>query len=520
MVDAHGVIRILDFGIARVANSGMTSDGALIGTLNYMSPEQMLGRPVDFRSDIFSVGAVAYELLSYHQAFPGALDDGLLHRLPQMAPTPLASVCPGLPDRPGSDRAARAGEGAARALRGSRGDAKRRSPPAARPGPASRGRDDRHPVARQAEAVDAPGLVRGATRAARAARPSDRACIATPHAPRWHEAISRAAAAACDDALTLDPDDADASLLLDRVRDAATAAGYEPSRHAQRRVRCPTSGGARGHAIGTPGRDAKKPSPRLCRRSRRRARDWRWCRVWMINSDQTPAPTPTTETVSSRRPRACSGRADSPRPQWWCSRHLHGSAPVAQAPAPVTAAPAPTAAPATVDALAAPLARINQLHQAGDVAGALADLARIGSTNDARVSTLARSVAQSAFRSMDASLAAAIGQKAADLAPASYTAAEQARRLADAASSRNDHVESGTRALAASAAYRKAESDARAAAAVAAAKTHREPSAELIRLQNPSLRRRREPRRQLLRRIPRRQQPRARARSTPSGQRF
>ncbi len=97
MVDRHGVIRILDFGIARVANSGMTSDGALIGTLNYMSPEQMLGRPVDFRSDIFALGAVAYELIAYHQAFPGTLDDGLLHRLPQMPPEFLATVCPGLP---------------------------------------------------------------------------------------------------------------------------------------------------------------------------------------------------------------------------------------------------------------------------------------------------------------------------------------------------------------------------------------------------------------------------------------
>jgi len=84
------------------------------------------------------------------------------------------------------------------------------------------------------------------------------------------------------------------------------------------------------------------------------------------------------------------------------------------------------------------------------------------------VSALARTVAQSAFRSMDAALAAAVGQKASDLASASYTAAEAERRVADAASSRGDFVNAGTQALKAAAAYRKAESDARAAAAIAA----------------------------------------------------
>jgi len=97
MVDRGDVIRIVDFGIARVEGSGMTMDGTMIGSLNYMSPEQMLGRPVDLRSDIFAVGAVAYELLCYQQAFPGSLDDGLLHRLPSEAPPALSSLCPGLP---------------------------------------------------------------------------------------------------------------------------------------------------------------------------------------------------------------------------------------------------------------------------------------------------------------------------------------------------------------------------------------------------------------------------------------
>src|SRR5207249_9108167 len=96
MVDSEGTVRILDFGIARIEGSAMTQDGALIGSLNYMSPEQMLGRPVDLRSDIFSVGSLAYELLSYQQAFKGSLTDGLLNRLPNEPPPPLTQVYPGL----------------------------------------------------------------------------------------------------------------------------------------------------------------------------------------------------------------------------------------------------------------------------------------------------------------------------------------------------------------------------------------------------------------------------------------
>jgi hypothetical protein len=121
--------------------------------------------------------------------------------------------------------------------------------------------------------------------------------------------------------------------------------------------------------------------------------------------------------------------------------------------------------------LAAPLARIAQLQQGGEIAAALSDLNRLEASNDNRVTSLARSVAQSAYRVMEAALAAATGQDAAKLASASFTAAAQAHSLADAALSRNDFVLSGTRALDAAAAYRKAESDARNAAAALAAKT-------------------------------------------------
>jgi serine/threonine protein kinase/ketosteroid isomerase-like protein len=97
MIDRDDVVRILDFGIARVEGSAMTQDGALMGSLHYMSPEQMLGRSIDHRSDIFSVGSLAYELVTYQQAFKGSLNDGLLQRLPYEDPPPLHEAAPDVP---------------------------------------------------------------------------------------------------------------------------------------------------------------------------------------------------------------------------------------------------------------------------------------------------------------------------------------------------------------------------------------------------------------------------------------
>jgi hypothetical protein len=96
MVDeADGSLKLLDFGIARVG-PGMTQAGVLIGTLSYMSPEQVTGSTVDGRSDIFAVGAVLYELLTRRQAFPGRLDTGVLHKILHLPPEPLEALCPDL----------------------------------------------------------------------------------------------------------------------------------------------------------------------------------------------------------------------------------------------------------------------------------------------------------------------------------------------------------------------------------------------------------------------------------------
>jgi serine/threonine protein kinase/Flp pilus assembly protein TadD len=65
MRDKHGRIVVMDFGLARsLGDSGLTQTGALVGTLEYMSPEQAMGSTLDQRSDIFSVGLIFYELLT------------------------------------------------------------------------------------------------------------------------------------------------------------------------------------------------------------------------------------------------------------------------------------------------------------------------------------------------------------------------------------------------------------------------------------------------------------------------
>ncbi len=96
MLDGEGVLKILDFGIARLGDSGMTQDGMMMGTVNYMSPEQVVGRGVDHRSDIFAAGAVLYEAIALEQAFPGRIDTGVLHRILTEGPVPLEQRVPGI----------------------------------------------------------------------------------------------------------------------------------------------------------------------------------------------------------------------------------------------------------------------------------------------------------------------------------------------------------------------------------------------------------------------------------------
>ena len=95
--DDTGALTIVDFGIARLDAAGGTTTGATaIGTPHYMSPEQIEGGPVDHRCDIFAVGLIFYELLSYRRAFAGDSPATVLYRIVHEQPPPLAELAPRL----------------------------------------------------------------------------------------------------------------------------------------------------------------------------------------------------------------------------------------------------------------------------------------------------------------------------------------------------------------------------------------------------------------------------------------
>src|SRR5882672_10941926 len=71
MLTKHGNVKVVDFGIARVADGAMTQTNVFMGTIGYMSPEQILGERADARSDIWSLGVTLYELLCYQCPFEG-----------------------------------------------------------------------------------------------------------------------------------------------------------------------------------------------------------------------------------------------------------------------------------------------------------------------------------------------------------------------------------------------------------------------------------------------------------------
>jgi serine/threonine-protein kinase len=93
----RGRIKLTDFGIAHLVNSNHTQTGQMLGSPRYMSPEQAMGRVVDGRSDIFSLGAVLYEMLTGQYAFDGESLPSIIYRVISETPVPVEVIRPKIP---------------------------------------------------------------------------------------------------------------------------------------------------------------------------------------------------------------------------------------------------------------------------------------------------------------------------------------------------------------------------------------------------------------------------------------
>src|SRR5688500_15413852 len=92
-----GTAKILDFGLARLITSELTDSNMMMGTLNYMAPEQVRGERADHRSDIFSTGVVLYELFGGRKAFEGDSFGATLYKILEEVPEPLRNLDDSLP---------------------------------------------------------------------------------------------------------------------------------------------------------------------------------------------------------------------------------------------------------------------------------------------------------------------------------------------------------------------------------------------------------------------------------------
>ena len=92
-----GRVKIMDFGIARLQSADASGSGAIVGTPTYMAPEQITNGAITPATDVFAVGCMLYELLSFHKPFEGESVHGVLYQVLTTEPKPLRTVAPSIP---------------------------------------------------------------------------------------------------------------------------------------------------------------------------------------------------------------------------------------------------------------------------------------------------------------------------------------------------------------------------------------------------------------------------------------
>jgi serine/threonine protein kinase/tetratricopeptide (TPR) repeat protein len=97
LITEDGLVKVVDFGLAKLAGAKLTKTGSTLGTAQYMSPEQARGEAVDARSDIFSLGAVLYEMVTGKHAFPGEYEQATIYAIMNEEPPPVTSLRSGIP---------------------------------------------------------------------------------------------------------------------------------------------------------------------------------------------------------------------------------------------------------------------------------------------------------------------------------------------------------------------------------------------------------------------------------------
>lgn len=101
MVTSDGYAKVVDFGLAklieRTEDVRLTQEGMMVGTIGYMSPEQVQGLDLDWRSDVFAFGCIVYEACAGRRPFEGGMAVDTMHRIVFAEPDPLESAAPGTP---------------------------------------------------------------------------------------------------------------------------------------------------------------------------------------------------------------------------------------------------------------------------------------------------------------------------------------------------------------------------------------------------------------------------------------